>query len=697
MRNRRGLLKKAFLWLVFLISLAGFLTYEYRKAALLDAVTALSYAPNDHNPRAVAPEGMVLKKYSPINVVTTPDGSCFFEFEKAWFGTIEFELNSVRKEDRIKLRLGELAVGNHVVNSFKSGKKNIAYHEASIETFNNGSSKVRIELPSRRLPGGKILPFDLSGVLPIRYFEVTEGCSDIVESKVYQLALTYKFSESDSIFLSNNDILNTVYELAKHTIKATSFAGVYVDGYREMKPYEADSYINQLGHYAVDADFMMARRTQEYLLDNGTWPTEWTMHSIFMAYHDYMQTGDKIFLLDNYEKLKKRSLLGLSGRNLLISSANQTSGLLAAAGVKAQEIKDIVDWPINERDDYEMVPVRPLLYVTIRIKIILKNVRLNLVKFLGFDSAYKLYLEDVSNLKNELKLVHPTNTVVNAFHYAALSKLAFLAEELGKMDEAVFYKNRSENLRDSIQELLFDSNGKLFLDAIGSSHSSKQANVFALNFGLVPTDDLDNVIDLIIASEKGSVYLYQYLLEALYENNRSKEAFLVLTATNSRSWYGMVSMLGSSMTTESWNFDINPNMDMSHAWATAPVNIIPRYLVGIRPLSPRYKRFVVSPMDAELEFYKMRLPTLEGNITVEMQRNEERIFYTLIFTGNKTADLFLIKPDCDNVNVLLNSNTLTLGGSDEASKRISILGLESGEHQVEINCGNKYANEHSVN
>jgi alpha-L-rhamnosidase len=46
------------------------------------------------------------------------------------------------------------------------------------------------------------------------------------------------------------ELLNRIWELCRYSIKATTFAGVYVDGDRERIPYEADAYLNQLSHYA---------------------------------------------------------------------------------------------------------------------------------------------------------------------------------------------------------------------------------------------------------------------------------------------------------------------------------------------------------------------------------------------------------------------------------------------------------------
>ena len=93
----------------------------------------------------------------------------------------------------------------------------------------------------------------------------------------------YPFEETDSDFLSSDTLLNRVWNLCRYTMKATSFAGIYVDGDRERIPYEADALINQLGQYSVVREYSMARYSEEYLINHGTWPTEWILQSVLLA------------------------------------------------------------------------------------------------------------------------------------------------------------------------------------------------------------------------------------------------------------------------------------------------------------------------------------------------------------------------------------------------------------------------------
>ncbi len=84
-------------------------------------------------------------------------------------------------------------------------------------------------------------------VMPFRYAEIVGAPPDLDENDIRQLAAHYAFDDSAAEFNSSNAKLNAIWNFCHHTIKATSFAGIFIDGDRERKPYEADAYIDQLG------------------------------------------------------------------------------------------------------------------------------------------------------------------------------------------------------------------------------------------------------------------------------------------------------------------------------------------------------------------------------------------------------------------------------------------------------------------
>ncbi len=149
----------------------------------------------------------------------------------------------------------------------------------------------------------------------------------------------------------------------------------------------------------------------------------------------------------------------------------------------------------------------------------------------------------------------------------------------------IFHK-RAEQVKQSINEKLFDRERGVYLDGEETEHASLHANMFPLAFGLTPDEYKSSVVDFI--KNRGmacSVYGSQFLLEALYEAGEDEYALELMTSKTDRGWWHMIE-LGSTVTLEAWDLKYKGNLDWNHAWGAAPANIIPRWLMGIRPLEP---------------------------------------------------------------------------------------------------------------
>ena len=395
-------------------------------------------------------------------------------------------------------------------------------------------------------------------VLPFRWVEI-EGCPFALGADQLRrrAAFSSDWRDGAAEFHCSDEMLDRIYELCRYSIKATTFAGVYVDGDRERIPYEADAYFSQLGDYYVDGETQMARDTFDRLMSHPTWPSEWAPHLIFIAYADWMQTGDTNWLAARYSSLKSKLQLGRARPDGLIGS-NQ-------AQINRD---DVVDWPAGERDGFVMTPV---------------------------------------------------NTVVNAFHLRALHLMAHLARALNKAADAADYSARELAGRAAFQTKLFDAARGLYRDGIGTDHISLHANLFPLAFGLVPAQHRGAVAAWL--SKRGmacSVYGAQYLFEGLFENGAAAEALALMTAPTDRSWRHMVEG-GTTITWEAWDQRYKPNQDWNHAWGAAPANLLPRFVLGVQPLAPGWKRVSIRPNPGSLKYAGGKIPTPLGPVTVHWE------------------------------------------------------------------------------
>ena len=118
-------------------------------------------------------------------------------------------------------------------------------------------------------PPAVLTPADWGVVLPFRWVEIEGWPGELAPGQIRrQSAFAASWDDDAAAFRSSDDLLDRIWELCRYSIKATTFAGVYVDGDRERIPYEADAYLNQLSHYATDRDRQMARDTFDWLVQH---------------------------------------------------------------------------------------------------------------------------------------------------------------------------------------------------------------------------------------------------------------------------------------------------------------------------------------------------------------------------------------------------------------------------------------------
>lgn len=572
------------------------------------------------------------------------------DFGKAAFATLSLDV-SASQDAVIKVFLGERVDSNGLVNK-EPGRSNIGYEliELSVKA---GSHSYEIEIPPHENSSPhtqKLAPF-YPEVVPFRFAEIEANGKNIVISNLLQQALFYPFDDQAARFESNDIDLNRVWELSRYTLKATPFLGLYSDGNRERMPYEADAFIQQLGHYSVDREFSVARYSTDFLMHHASWPTEWQMHVLFMAWNDFLHTGNKDLIARHYDDLKHKTLIALARPDGLISTRDGkvTQAFLDDLRFNGSlaDFRDIVDWPQGTAPG----------------------------------AVQRSNRSPLPGGERDNYVLTDYNTVVNAFHYRSLVLIAEIAEALDKKEDQTMFSQRAIKVKESIMAHMFDETRGIFIDGIGTDHAALHANMFPLAFGLVPDEHLESVIDFVKSRGMAcSVYGAQFLLEGLFNAGESEYALSLLTSNGKRSWLNMIEV-GASMTTEAWDEYYKPNLTWNHAWGSSPANILPRKLMGIEPTSPGFSAFRVVPQPGSLEEVAMTLPTINGSIESELTVGERKWTLNIVVPANTHADLWL-----PNVFRAVSIDGEQVSGSEErtmVNEIRSLFQLEAGTYLVE--------------
>jgi alpha-L-rhamnosidase len=426
------------------------------------------------------------------------------------------------------------------------------------------------------------------GMRVFRYLEVIGAPPGLTAEDFPALAQVYPFDTAGAVFESSDDGLNQVWELSRNTVEATNH-NLYVDSWtREREPYEADSYLQMMANFFTSSDPTLGNYSVDYLLTRRTWPTEWPMYTILAMHDSYQQTGDVAQLERSYDQLVQK---------LPTEWVEEATGLIRkdfrSNGCSSQTDCDIVDWPTSERD--------------------------------GF-------------------VFRPYNTVINAIGYRTFMDMAAIAEAIGKDADAASFRETGTRLRAAINEWLWDDAKGAYRDGLDPdrtpvAHWAVHASVFASAFGVPDADRAARAADYV--GSRGmqcSVYCAAFLIESLYNGDRSDLAYQLLTSTGVRSWLNMIAD-GAGATAEAWDASLKSNMTYSHPWAASPAYNIPQGMFGIRPTTPGYGTFDVRPQPQSVDWASVTLPTLKGRIGAAFHTVDGRTDVGVHVPGNTVASV----------------------------------------------------------
>ncbi len=614
------------------------------KASAFSAISSFYLATNQndfsHSPLAASYE-------LPIAQSREKNGTYYFDFGKDGFAQLMLQFNS-DQTDSVFIEAAEAMDGG---NGFLKNNGNIRYIKLGL-LIQKGLHEYQLQWPvnEKRNSRNPIqMPQYIGEVFPFRYLAIRGYKGNLDKGMVKRKLVYYPFDDQASLFHSSDTVLNKVWDLCKYSIKATSFSGYYVDGDRERVPYEADALINQLSHYAVDAEYSIARRSMAYLIDHPTWPTEWSLQNVLMAWNDYLYTGDLGYLKKYYPELQLKMLMPLEESNGLISTltGKQTKEFLATIHItKAfdgkQDLKDIVDWPRGGG-------------------------------FIGKEKQYEGEIDGFVFCK--------LNAVVNAFYYRNLVLMSRLAKVMGKDADAVFYEQKSKEAFNAFQQVFVDAKTGLVKDGDTTNHTSLHANMFALAFNLVSPSNKTAVVNFIKTRQMAcSVYGAQFLLDGLFDAGEADYALELLTSTKERSWYNMI-RTGSTITMEAWDKLYKPNLDLNHAWGAAPANLIVRKLMGVEPIEAGASVVHIKPQLGHLQFAKLTTSLIRGKISIDYLLKGQAATYKIQFPTGISAHLELKAPH-DNARIWVDGKLLDIQAKegkfyfDLAAAKIHIVELK---------------------
>jgi alpha-L-rhamnosidase len=136
-----------------------------------------------------------------------------------------------------------------------------------------------------------------------------------------------------------------------------------------------------------------------------------------------------------------------------------------------------------------------------------------------------------------------------------------------------------------------------------------------------------------------------------------------------------------------------PGTSLAHPWSSGPTSGLSKYVLGVRPVSPGYKTWLIEPQTGDLSWAKGRVPTPYGPIKVKWEQTSRGLRLEISVPAGTSGTVGV--PSFSSMSVVTDNGQpilkakkqTTVSAANEPGGRTGYIYLENlqpGEHVVQV-------------
>jgi len=228
---------------------------------------------------------------------------------------------------------------------------------------------------------------------------------------------------------------------------------------------------------------------------------------------------------------------------------------------------------------------------------------------------------------------------LNALYCHTLSQAASIARWSGASAEARRFETLAARVRRALNRRLWDEKRGVYVDACVEGQRgrrvSQQTNALLIAYEIAPKNRWPRILaaitdegrlrvtstgagDLVVRDfdEERQVVLAQPFFMYHVHRALAKAGEHRLLVENVRRRWGAMLDAGATTFWEHWH----GKESQCHAWSATPTYDLSTEVLGVAPLEPGFRRFVVAPKPSGLGWARGEFPSVRGDIAVSWQR-----------------------------------------------------------------------------
>lgn len=218
----------------------------------------------------------------------------------------------------------------------------------------------------------------------------------------------------------------------------------------------------------------------------------------------------------------------------------------------------------------------------------------------------------------------------NAWYYMALASCKKMAQLLGFDEDTELYSERMKCIEENYNKAFFKDG--YYYNSTENGKTDDRANALAVLSGLADSEKYSDILNVLTSTENSSPYMEKYVLDALCEMGYIDEA-----VKRMKKRYKEMVEYDYSTLWEYWNTEGTIN----HAWSGGPLITMSKYIAGIRPLDTAYTTFEIKPHMGGLDFVKCSVPSIKGDIVLDIRKEESGTSMKVTIPENTVAEVYL--------------------------------------------------------
>jgi alpha-L-rhamnosidase len=237
----------------------------------------------------------------------------------------------------------------------------------------------------------------------------------------------------------------------------------------------------------------------------------------------------------------------------------------------------------------------------------------------------------------------------NAWYYLALNAAVKMAELTGNARDVKGYQQRMKSIREHFNPSLWT--GQCYRSKGYQGITDDRGHGLAVVAGLANPSLWPAIRNVLQQEHQSSPYLEKYVIESLFLMNDADAAIDRMKKRYEK-------MVNSDVTTlwEGWGIGKEGygGGSYNHGWAGGPLTLMSQYIAGVAPEQPAFATYHVLPMMGNLRQVKAVVPTVKGNIAVNLEK-QPHVFTLELCSPTDTTAIVGIPADVEYQTIAVNN------------------------------------------